>query len=100
MVSETSDIGKMDQSVEPPKISSAAALGNKLEGVHSLKDQTTAPEVRIGNTGKKYAVYFRTSTFHLPLFNLKFPVKSKDHTAAFFFLIFEKNTAFCLPLYV
>ncbi|KAL3530399.1 hypothetical protein ACH5RR_009721 [Cinchona calisaya] len=52
-----SEISKMGQSIEPPEVSSATALGNKLEAVHSLNYQITAREEMIRNTGNMLIVH-------------------------------------------
>lgn len=50
-----------NQSIEPLKVSSAAALGGNLGNGDPLKDQKTTPEEKIRITGKKCAVDFETS---------------------------------------
>ncbi|XP_071931980.1 uncharacterized protein [Coffea arabica] len=58
----TSEINKMDQSIEPSKVSSPAAEGNKLGAGDTLEDQITTPEEKMKNTRNKYAVQFETSS--------------------------------------
>ncbi|XP_027156741.1 uncharacterized protein LOC113757805 [Coffea eugenioides] len=53
----TSEINKMDQSIEPSKVSSPAAEGNKLGTGDTLEDQITTPEEKMKNTRNKRTIH-------------------------------------------
>lgn len=57
MVFGTSEINKMDQSIEPSKVSSPAAEGNTLGTGDTLEDQITTPEEKMKNSRNKRTIH-------------------------------------------